>query len=92
MDIEGTLFNLHDTVGLEEAQGGTVAQLAKYNAILQFYSLHRKLETGGLPISCMRGPENQQVGCQELATCPRNHTRPHDSSRYRAGERKEWDG
>ena len=54
VNIDGILFNLHDTAGLDEARGGTIA---KHDAIVQLYTLLRKLETGvNLLIFCMRGP------------------------------------
>ena len=52
--VNGMLFNLHDTAGLDEARGGTVS---KQDAIVQLYTLLRKLETGvSLLVFCMRGP------------------------------------
>ncbi len=54
VDIGGVLFNLHDTAGLDEAKGGTVA---KHDAIVQLYTLLRRLNTGvSLLVFCMRGP------------------------------------
>ena len=54
VDIGGMLFNLHDTAGLDEAKGGTVA---KHDAIVQLYTLLRRLNTGvSLLVFCMRGP------------------------------------
>ncbi|KAK2465740.1 hypothetical protein APHAL10511_002284 [Amanita phalloides] len=54
VDIDGMPFNLHDTAGLDEGQGGTVA---RQDAIIQLYTLLRRLDTGvSLLVSCMRGP------------------------------------
>ena len=60
VDIGGMLFNLHDTAGLDEANGGTVA---KHEAIVQLYTLLRRLNTGvSLLVFCMRGPRIKESG------------------------------
>lgn len=54
VNIGGKLFNVHDTAGLDEGQEGTVA---KQDAIINLYTLLRRLETGvSLLVFCMRGP------------------------------------
>jgi GTPase SAR1 family protein len=54
VNIGGKQFKLHDTAGLDEGQGGTVA---KHDAIVQLYTLLRKLDSGvSLLVFCMRGP------------------------------------
>ncbi len=56
-------FALHDTAGLNEGQGGTIA---KHDSIVQCYELLRKLHTGvNLLIFCMRGPKIK-------GSCPQN--------------------
>jgi len=53
-DIMGLPFNLHDTAGLDEGDGGTVP---KNDAIVQLYLLLKSLDTGvNLLVFCMRGP------------------------------------
>lgn len=54
VSVDGTMFKLHDTAGLDEGQGGGIV---KQHAILQLYELLRKLNEGvNLLIFCMRGP------------------------------------
>ena len=54
VNVGGKQLNLHDTTGLDEGQGRTVA---KHDAIVQLYTLLRKLETGlSLLVFYLRGP------------------------------------
>jgi len=54
VNIGNKQFNLYDTAGLDEGQGGTIA---KQDAIVQLYTLLRRLDTGvNLLVFCMRGP------------------------------------
>ncbi|KAF8336741.1 P-loop containing nucleoside triphosphate hydrolase protein [Amanita rubescens] len=58
VNIGNKQFNLYDTAGLDEGQGGTIAkQDAIHDAIVQLYTLLRRLNTGvSLLVFCMRGP------------------------------------
>ncbi|KAK2459941.1 hypothetical protein APHAL10511_008026 [Amanita phalloides] len=54
VELDGMRVNLHDTAGLDEGQGGTVSN---QDAIVQLYTLLRRLDTGvSLLVFCMRGP------------------------------------
>ncbi|CAA7262630.1 unnamed protein product [Cyclocybe aegerita] len=54
ISIDGTSFRVHDTVGLEDGEHG---RIPTSKAIVQLYSLLRRLEGGiSLLIFCMRAP------------------------------------
>ncbi len=62
VNIGDKKFHLHDTAGLDEGQGGTIA---KHGAIVQCYELLRKLHTGvNLLIFCMRAPRIKESCAQ----------------------------
>lgn len=53
VDIQGTRFNIYDTAGLDEGDGGTVP---KQTAMVQLFHLLKTLDTGvNLLVFCMRG-------------------------------------
>ena len=59
VNVSGSMFDIHDTVGLNEGETGSVPNP---DAIIQLYSLLQSLNTGvNLLVFCMRGPRLRSV-------------------------------
>jgi 50S ribosome-binding GTPase len=59
VNIQGSVFNIYDTAGLDEGDKGTVP---KNEAIVQLFRLLKSLDTGvNLLVFCMRGPRIKEA-------------------------------